>query len=100
VPRSGRLALLCGLVAGAALAAVTMTASPLATSVTPADPVLQVATPPPIVVKPTIRPEYADDMLAAGMKAVPKGVTVGAAVLDLTTGDRKPAVSTSSTRRR
>ncbi|GAB3870646.1 hypothetical protein GCM10029964_005530 [Kibdelosporangium lantanae] len=79
----GRLALVSGLV----MAAVVLAAPSLATSVTPADSALQVLAPPPIPVTPTPRPEYAADMLAAGMNAVPKGVTVGAAVLDLTSGE-------------
>jgi beta-lactamase family protein len=79
----GRTALISGLV----LAAVVLAAPSLATSVTPADPAVAVLAPPPIPVTPSPEPEYADDMVAAGMNAVPKNMTAGTAVLDMSTGD-------------
>jgi Beta-lactamase enzyme family len=79
----GRKALVSGLV----VAAVVLAAPTLATSVTPADPAVQVLAPPPIPVSPSPAPEYAHDMVAAGMNAVPDNMTFGTAVLDLSTGD-------------
>jgi hypothetical protein len=79
----GRKALVGGLV----LAAVVLAAPSLATSVTPADPAVEVLAPPPIPATPTPAEEYADDMVAAGLKAAPKGMTLGTAVLDVSTGD-------------
>jgi hypothetical protein len=79
----GRKALVSGLV----LAAVVLAAPSLATSVTPADPAVQVLAPPPIPVTPSPAPEYAGDMVAAGMNAVPGNMSFGTAVLDLSTGD-------------
>ena len=79
----GRKALVSGLV----LVAVVLAAPSLATSVTPADPAVQVLAPPPIPVTPSPAPEYAGDMVAAGMNAVPSNMSFGTAVLDLSTGD-------------
>lgn len=69
------------------MAAVVLAAPTLATSVTPADLAVEVLAPPPIPVTPGPAPEYAHNMVAAAMNAVPDGMTVGTAVLDLTTGD-------------
>jgi hypothetical protein len=78
-----RLALVSGLV----LAAVGPAAPTLATSVTPADPAVAVLAPPAIPMTPTPAPDYASDMLAAAVNTVAPGMTLGAAVLDMTTGD-------------
>ncbi|MEV4310767.1 serine hydrolase [Actinocrispum sp. NPDC049592] len=86
----GRKALVSGLV----LAAVVLVAPTLAEPVTPAGSAVEVLAPPPIPVTPTPAPAYAQDMIAAGLNAAAKNLTVGAAVLDMTTGDLQVGGST------
>ncbi len=76
------------------LAAVVLVAPTLAEPVTPAGPAVVVLAPPPIPVTPTPAPAYAQDMIAAGLNAAAKNLTVGAAVLDMNTGDLQVGGST------
>lgn len=91
------------LLGGFLLAAVVLVAPTPAMSVTPADPAVAEVAPPPITTvpeaapsftpepsapepAPVARPDYAAAMLEAARGVVPKGITVGMAVLDLQTG--------------
>jgi Beta-lactamase enzyme family len=69
------------------VAAVGSAAPTVATSVTPAEPAVAVLAPPSIPVTPVPAPDYVNDMVTAGMKTVGPGMTLGTAVLDLTTGE-------------
>jgi hypothetical protein len=82
------------LVGGVVLLAIVLAAPSLATSVPPAGPAVEVLTPRPIPVTPTVAPDYADDMVAVGMNAAPKGLTLGVAVLDMNSGDLQVGGST------
>lgn len=93
----GRRALLGGIL----LAAAVLVASTPVMSVTPADPAVAVVAPPPAarefaapLTEPSAsaqpepeRPDYAAAMIAAAKGALPRGVSVGMAVLDLGTGE-------------
>jgi hypothetical protein len=81
--RVGRFALVIGLV----LAAVLLATPRLTFWVAPADRAVARPEPPPEPGNPVVAPEYADAMVAAAKDAATSRMTLGAAVLDVATGD-------------